>query len=80
MFSVQLQRRESDLDRISPDELVGLHPAFVLRTADSSSEDTGAGLPRRGELWRWLALAALAALVGESLWAAWIGRGRRITR
>jgi hypothetical protein len=80
LFSVQLEQRESDLDRISPDELEGLHPALVLRTAESSGEDAGAGLPRRGELWRWLALAALVALIGESLWAAWIGRGRRIAR
>jgi hypothetical protein len=27
----------------------------------------------RGELWRWIAGACLAALVLESLWAAWIG-------
>ena len=80
LFSVQLERRESDLDRISPDELTSLHPAFELRTAESSDEGGDAGLPRRGELWRWLALAALAALVGESLWAAWVGRGRRTVR
>jgi hypothetical protein len=31
---------------------------------------------QRGELWRGIALACLAALVLESLWAAWIGRRR----
>jgi hypothetical protein len=32
----------------------------------------------RGELWRWLAAVTLGLLVAETLWAAWIGRARRV--
>ncbi len=76
-FAVQLDRSESDLDRLSPDELGGLHEAFKVFEAGESAEEAASGLPKRGELWRWLALMALGALVAESMWAAWIGRRRR---
>lgn len=78
LFAVLLDPREGDLERISHRELEQLHPA--LRPLDPAARDAdgGADRPLRGELWRWLALAALLALVGESLWAAWLGSRRRI--
>lgn len=78
LFSVHLGPRESVLDRLVPGELEGLHTAFHLLSAESpeaQGDSLGSG---RGELWRRLALAALLALVAESLWSAWIGRRRRI--
>ncbi len=79
VFSVQLDPAESDLLRISGDELETLHPALHLAGADESSgSDDPDEDPRRGELWRWLAFLCLAALVAETLWAAWIGFRRRI--
>lgn len=79
-FAVQLDPEESDLDRLSPGELESLHPVYAVSAPDEDEATQGDNLPRRGELWRWLALACLAALVSESLWAAWIGRRRRVTR
>ncbi|MCK6446999.1 MAG: BatA domain-containing protein [Planctomycetes bacterium] len=78
-FAVQLDPRESDLERIGASELSSLHPALVpvssLTTERSREPETAAP---RGELWRWLAIAALAALVLETLWSAWIGRARSV--
>lgn len=76
-FAVHLDTAESDLERLAPTALEKLHPALVLASGDASDAgdlelDSGA----QGELWRALAIACLAALVGESLWAAWIGRRR----
>ncbi|MEM7308848.1 MAG: BatA domain-containing protein [Planctomycetota bacterium] len=79
-FSVQLDASESDLMRMAPDEVEALHPglrALGPGDADGSSA-AGDDTPSRGELWRWLAFGCLAALIGESLWAAWIGSRRRI--
>lgn len=76
-FAVQIPEVESRLARLSPEELEGLHSALKAREfgQESTSED---GLPpRRGELWRGLALFVLFALVAESLWSAWIGRRRK---
>lgn len=78
-FSVQIEPEESDLARLTPAELSSLHPAFEPYLPDEGGEEEP-DLPRRGRLWRLLALAALAALVGESLWAAWIGGRRRMVR
>lgn len=78
-FAVQLDPRESDLERIGASELASLHPALVavssLTTERSREPESSAP---RGELWRWLAIAALAALVLETLWSAWIGRARSV--
>jgi hypothetical protein len=76
-FAVRIDPSEGDLERLRPGELESLHPALVPVT--SGETDTGGVDPRaqqRGELWRGIALACLAALVLESLWAAWIGRRR----
>jgi hypothetical protein len=76
-FAVRIDPAEGDLERASRDELVKLHPALV---PVSAGEEGKSGIdPRaaqRGELWRGIALACLAALAFESLWAAWIGRRR----
>lgn len=77
-LACQPEAAEGDLARLAPEELEGLHPALRL---DAGGEDQSSGEDdpaRRGELWRPLAAAALAFLVLETLWAAWIGRGRRL--
>jgi aerotolerance regulator-like protein len=78
-FAVQLDPREGDLDRLGPNELSAVHPALVLVGSTSSERpDEEGSQPERGELWRPIAAACLAFLVLESLWAAWVGRSRRI--
>lgn len=78
LFAVQLPTAESVLDRLSPGELEGIHSSLEL-VSNTNADREGDGLPGgRGELWRGLAMAALAALIAESLWSAWIGRRRRI--
>ncbi|HIG10561.1 MAG: BatA domain-containing protein [bacterium] len=74
-FAVQLAKSESNLERLAPSEVEGLHEAFVLHKP-GAQVDPEQALLRRGELWRPLAIAALCALVLESLVAAWIGRKR----
>lgn len=78
-FALQLDPAEGDLRRLGPNELGGIHPALELWNPEvaASGADDGDG-NERGELWRWLAALCLAALVAESLWAAWIGSRRRL--
>ncbi|MCY2958643.1 MAG: BatA domain-containing protein [Planctomycetota bacterium] len=79
-FALEIDPFEGDLDRLSLDELGGVHPALVavrLEGSSKSSSDADAA-PRRGELWRPIAALCLAFLVLESLWGAWIGRRRRV--
>jgi hypothetical protein len=78
-FAVCLDPDEGDLERLGPDELSSLHPALVAVSAGESGK-TGIDPDalHRGELWRGIAIACLAALVLESLWAAWIGRRRSV--
>jgi len=77
-FAVRLDATEGDLTRLTPDELEGLSPVLRAWTPGVGADDPGdertAG---DGELWRLLAGLALAALVLETLWSAWIGRNRR---
>jgi len=77
-IAAQLQPSESDLARIAPEELEGLHPAWHLARAGETLGGAEEDPARQGELWRWLAAATLLLLVAETLWAAWIGRGRRL--
>lgn len=75
--AVGLDPAEGDLARIGARELSLSHDAW--RIAEPAG-DPGSGkdqAPKRGELWRTLAAAALLALVGETALAAWIGRSRR---
>ena len=75
-FAVRLDPGEGDLERVDHEELLASHGAWrIWRESDDRS--TEVEQPRRGELWRWLAGMALAALVLETLWSAWIGRARR---
>ncbi len=78
-LAIAIDPRESELERISPAALSGLHPALALAEAGGDSVGDTPLAPRRGELWRWLALAALTFLVAESIWGARLGRRRRVT-
>jgi hypothetical protein len=78
-FAVQFDALEGDLDRLTPAELAHWHGALVAVDASArGGGDAGAARPERGELWRGLALACLAALVLETLWAAFLGRRRTV--
>lgn len=78
-YAVQLDTSESDLARMEPQALATFHPALVVASArESAGEDPDEPAPARGELWRGIAIACLAVLVFESLWAAWLGRSRRV--
>jgi hypothetical protein len=77
-FAVLIDPAEGDLDRLSLDELAGVHPALVPLHGGDGEDARGEDAPRRGELWRPVAAACLAFLVLESLWGAWIGRRRRV--
>jgi hypothetical protein len=78
-FAVHFDAEESDLARLSEAELAALHPVLVPAgarpTANAAREDEAQA---QGELWRLVAGLCLAALVAESLWAAWIGRRRAL--
>ena len=76
-FAVELDPDEGDLERLGPGELTALHRAWhIYQPSDDRRDDDDR--PDRGEIWRWLAAMALLALVLETLWAAWIGRSRRL--
>ncbi|TDJ67970.1 MAG: hypothetical protein E2O39_13865 [Planctomycetota bacterium] len=77
-FAVQLDPGEGDLARLAPAAAAALHPAFVPLARGETERGGDDDQPRRGEIWRWLALGALLALTGESLWAGWLGHKRRI--
>jgi len=76
-FAVQLDPREGDLERLPVEELVLQNQVFVQPQGVARS-DSDPVRPERGELWRGLALACLVFLCLESLWAAYIGRRRRV--
>lgn len=76
-FAVLFDATEGRLARLAPGELEGLHPRLrTARPKQAGDAVTAAG--PQGELWRGLAWICLALLVSESLFAAWIGRRRRI--
>lgn len=77
-IACQLDPGEGDLERIAPEELEALHPAWKLYRPGEEGRGEQEDPAQRGEMWRWLALGALLLLVAETLWAAWIGRGRRL--
>lgn len=80
-FAVQMDPREGDLERIEPRELGTLHRALALIDAGGDERGTDDGArPERGEFWRALAIACLAALVLETLWAAWLGARRTVRK
>jgi hypothetical protein len=77
-FAVALDPLESELERISPVVLNSLHPALALTGSGGKTTGDTQLTPRRGEVWRILALAALVFLVAESIWGARLGRRRRV--
>jgi hypothetical protein len=77
-FAVQMASGEGDLQRMSVPELASIHPGLVFVERDASGGVEDSDNPRRGELWRLLALCTLFALVAESLWGAWLGYKRRV--
>jgi hypothetical protein len=76
-LACQLASEEGDLARLSGDELEALSPVLKLFRADAEDGASDENPLERGEFWRWLAALTLGLLVAETLWAAWIGRGRR---
>lgn len=75
-FAVQFDADEGDLARLAPGELRALHPA--LRPHEVRARETSlASVETSGEWWRALAFAALACVLLDGLWAAWLGRRRR---
>jgi hypothetical protein len=80
-FAAQFDVFEGDLERISAEELETSHPVWRSHRTSDDGEDLGnESEGARGELWRFLAAAVLLVLILETLWAAWIGHGRRFVR
>ncbi len=79
VFAIQLDPAEGDLERLAPEELESSHRAWQFHRPGGAEEAGEEEELERGELWRWLAGATLAMLILETLWAAWIGRGRRLS-
>ena len=77
-FAVRLKPEEGDLSRTTAAELKSLHAGLVPLERGATERAQDDDHPRRGEIWRWLALGALTALVCESLWGAWLGLKRRL--
>jgi len=78
-IAVRLDAAESDLARAAVAEVESIHPALRVwsPSADGASDAPASSPGASGELWRWLATAALAFLVFESLWGAYGGSRRR---
>ncbi len=74
-FSAGLRPEEGDLERVGQDELESSHAVWQLYRDEGTREEEIE--PERGELWRTLAALALACLIAETLWAAFVGRNRR---
>ncbi|MEZ6013945.1 MAG: BatA domain-containing protein [Planctomycetota bacterium] len=76
-FAVQLAVRESDLVRTTAREVEALHPALRVRSGVEKDSPTRRADGPGGEIWRVIAALALAFLVLESLWGAWVGQRRK---
>jgi hypothetical protein len=78
-FTAQADAQEGDLERLTPTEVSAVHPALELVGRDSRhTPRPGRHAAAKGEIWRGIAIACFVALVFESLWAAWLGRKRRV--
>jgi hypothetical protein len=77
-FAVRIDPAEGDLESLPQAELDALHPALISIDSESARTVNDDDASRKGELWRLLAGLVLAALVAETLWAAWLGWKRRI--
>lgn len=77
--AVAVDTRESDLARLTAAELAAIHPALEPAGVErAQSRDEDGERQQKGELWRLIAWLALACIVLETLWAAWIGRTRSV--
>jgi hypothetical protein len=76
LMASQLVVSEGDLERLTPEELESSHAAWRFHAGGGDQHTDREPEADRGELWRWFAGATLALLVLETLWAAWLGRGR----
>lgn len=80
-FAVQLDARESDLAKLTPSELSQLHPALSpAQNLGGTRDEQDPEAEQKGELWRAILIATLAFVVLETLWAAWLGRSRSMSR
>ena len=77
-FAVRIDPGEGDLESLPPAELDALHPALISVGSSGAVTESNEDASRKGELWRLLAGLVFAALVAETLWAAWLGWKRRI--
>ncbi len=78
LFAVALDASESDLDRLTAAEATGFHRALKLSNAGSRDSEDQVEPTAQGEVWRLLAWVCFAVLCAETLWAAWVGRSRRL--
>lgn len=75
-FAVVPDRRESQLMRITPEQLRGLWGTFEPQIISAISAADAPLAVRGQEIWRTLALGMLGLLVVESCFATWAGRQR----
>lgn len=77
-LACRMDPAEGDLEHLLPQELETAHRAWRIFQPGGGDEQADEPELDRGETWRWFAGAALLLLVLETLWAAWIGRERRL--
>jgi hypothetical protein len=77
-LACRMDPTEGDLEHLLPQELENAHRAWRIFQPGSAAAESDEPELDRGETWRWFAAAALLMLVLETLWAAWIGRERRL--
>ncbi|MDF1838017.1 MAG: BatA domain-containing protein [Planctomycetota bacterium] len=76
-FAVVLDPSEGDMSRLLGSELAGLHEALIFENSGPQRSDAAPATRQGGEIWRLLAMLSLILLVGESLWAAYLGQRRQ---
>ncbi|MDP6838996.1 MAG: BatA domain-containing protein [Planctomycetota bacterium] len=77
-FAIQSDPAEGDLARLTLAELGTVHRALTPVDGQARERNATADHDAEGELWRWLAAAALCAVALETLLAAWLGTRRRL--
>jgi hypothetical protein len=75
-FAVVPDRRESQLARITPEQLRGFWGTFQPQIISAVSAADAPLAVRGQEVWRTLAIGMLGLLVVESCFATWTGRQR----
>jgi len=75
VFAANVPPRESDVRRISVEELRAAYPGFEFEyQRGAARRETAATTARGGELWRWLAYVLLGLVLLESVLAQRFGR------